>query len=242
VISTPDPWVEIRGGPPVWSVPAEGSPHVCPRCLGPKKGEFSLCRGCELTNGVPPSLERVAVPITAALNPSSYYSALWTYKESEWIRYGRFLAALTALFIRSQRRRLEEVLGGVWDAVAVVPSTRVPHERQRLRQVADNVQALREGLQPQLLRHNGTRIGRSDYKPEAFDVVSPVDGRRIFLLEDSWITGSHPLSAAGALLGAGARSVVVVPIARVVRQDYWGQHPYRAGMKLPWSPDTWPRA
>ncbi len=46
--------------------------------------------------------------------------------------------------------------------------------------------------------------------------------------------GEHLLRA-GALVGAGAASVVVLPIARVIgNPDCWGSHPYVAAMEKPY--------
>lgn len=85
-------------------------------------------------------------------------------------------------------------------------------------------------------------VPRQKYLPEAFRVVADVSDGRILLIEDTWTTGSTAISTAGALLAAGAESVVVLSLARKVNSDYWSdQHPYLAAMKRPWDPKFWPR-
>jgi hypoxanthine-guanine phosphoribosyltransferase len=48
---------------------------------------------------------------------------------------------------------------------------------------------------------------------------SRVAGRRVVLLDDTYVSGSRSQSAAAALRRAGAASVVVVVLGRVVRPD-----------------------
>lgn len=67
--------------------------------------------------------------------------------------------------------------------------------------------------------------------------------QRVLLLEDVWVTGSTPISAAAALLREGAAAVAGVPLARVVDSVFWREsHPYREAMARPYDLDTWPRA
>ncbi len=60
---------------------------------------------------------------------------------------------------------------------------------------------------------------RKALEPEAFRVSSDVRTERVLLLEDSWATGSTPLSAAIAVRRAGAATLALVSIARMVYED-----------------------
>ncbi len=93
-----------------------------------------------------------------------------------------------------------------------------------------------------LVRHRADEpIARRQYRPEAFTVDPRVDGERIVLIEDLWVTGATSVSAAGRLSIAGA-SVVVVPIAREVNADFTDKdHPYRAQMNMRHDISEWPR-
>lgn len=82
---------------------------------------------------------------------------------------------------------------------------------------------------------------RRSYQPEVFR-VGGVDGDRIMLVEDTWITGGTALSAAGALLAAGAESVVVTPIAREVNREFrTGQHRYLDYLSGAYDITHWPK-
>lgn len=70
---------------------------------------------------------------------------------------------------------------------------------------------------------------RRDYYPTCFDPgPGEVEGQRVLLIEDSWVTGATAVSAAGALLGRGAESVVILSLARIVDVTFWAghDHPY----------------
>ena len=77
-----------------------------------------------------------------------------------------------------------------------------------------------------------------------FRAHSPVIARkRIVLIEDTWITGATAVSAAGALLDAGADSVVIAPIARDFRVLYHAEdHPYLAHIARGYDVRFWPRS
>jgi phosphoribosylpyrophosphate synthetase len=53
-----------------------------------------------------------------------------------------------------------------------------------------------------------------------FDVVDPVQGFRIVLLDDTMTSGASIQSAASALQQAGATVVAAVPIARLIDPEY----------------------
>lgn len=93
----------------------------------------------------------------------------------------------------------------------------------------------------QLLSFNtGALIPRQTYRPASFSTIAQVEGLRVVLIEDSWVSGATPLSAAGALHDAGA-SVLVLPIARVVDNPaYWGEHPYVTQMTEAYDVARWP--
>src|SRR5436853_5632960 len=59
------------------SVPHSSSDFVCKLCLGPVSDFFTHCYGCnKLSETAPAGLWRHVVPMTTALNPSSWYSRL----------------------------------------------------------------------------------------------------------------------------------------------------------------------
>ena len=234
----------LAAGPRVGSLPSVEHPFVCPVCLGPKAPEYPRCTGCHrIFLTAPPSIATHVVPISAVMNPSPYYNALLAYKNADSSKI-LFLAAIVALFLRRNLPNVQALLGGDVDVVAVVPSTRgKTFQTQPLVRVPRNVGVLLERVQPAVAYQPGVEIPRQEYTPTGF-VSDPriVGGRRVLLLEDSWASGCHPVSAAGAILLDGARSVVILAIARVYDVAFWGaDHPYAAALKAPWDPARWPR-
>jgi len=224
------------------TVPLLSEGHSCRRCLGPTHLGYRYCTSCHAVYGqAPDSLRGCCVPMTTALDPSPWYGRLWKYKQTtttDWIR----LAALVSVYYRAQADRLEGLLGGSPTGITIVPSKRgFTFEEQPLRRLLDRVASLRNGIE-KLVEHTGMSVPRQKYLPEAFRVVGGVSGRRVLLIEDTWTTGSTAVSTAGALLAAGAESVVVLSLARKVNLDYWtDQHPFLTAMKQPWDPSVWPR-
>jgi hypothetical protein len=64
--------------------------------------------------------------------------------------------------------------------------------------------------------------------PRAFAVPSAcrpaVSGARVLLLDDTYVSGSRAQSAAATLRRAGARSVLIVPLGRVIRPATFAAH------------------
>lgn len=225
------------------SVPTVRPNEVCTICRGPVDG-WRRCYACkELDDAVPFPLAGHVVPMTVALKPSAWYSRLYTYKGTE-PHHRSVLGALSYAFIRSHRARIAQILGGAPDAVTVVPSKkRVPTAAQPLWGVLSSVNPPLAGA-GMLLRHvQGCQGGRQQYRPDCFVCVENVAGRRIILLEDTWVTGATAVSAAGALYAAGAEAVIVLPIARMVRTSTRFQPadlPYFTWVKEPYDLARWP--
>lgn len=231
------------------SVPAVTHDFVCRFCLGPVS-TYRQCFGCnELFNvgRAPEVLKHRVVPMTSALNPSRWYSALSQYKGGFHAELGLVIATVAHHFLHSRAARIREALGGEADIISPVPSKRagVTYETQPLRIALARATAIASRLAHTLRHDPAIPVGRTRYQPEAFTAgPTPVAGRRVLLIEDSWVTGATAISAAGALLNAGAASVLVMPIARIIRSGFWPEdHPYRAAMTQAWEPDReqWPR-
>ncbi|HEX6925389.1 MAG TPA: hypothetical protein VF167_08160 [Longimicrobiaceae bacterium] len=156
------------------------------------------------------------------------------------------MAALLMLSVLHHRSRIEELLGGAPDAFTVVPSTRgVPFNKQPLRNVLNLIVPWRRQL-VQLLEHDpNVKVPRRSYRPEAFRPVGSVEGARVVLVEDLWVSGAKAVSAAGSLIQAGAHRVVIVPIARMIDPPgsafFAADHPYFEWMMEEHDYKRWPR-
>ena len=238
------------------TVPSDVNDYVCRFCLGPVAPEYNQCYGClrllltdHISGGrsvvAPPEIQDRIVAMTTALNPSPWYSYLATYKRGRLEEYGPVLAALTFAYLERHTARMADLLGGPWTQLTVVPSKRgFAFADQPLVKALSMVRPLRDQLAHMLVHVPGEKWGRQEYHPDAFQ-PGPVhvQGKRLVILEDAWVTGATAVSAAGALLRDGAASVVILSIARVVNRDYWSDpdHPYRKAMGVPYDLDNWPR-
>jgi hypothetical protein len=229
-------------------VPHVSNDYVCDYCLGPVTS-YSQCWGCSQlfhAPGVPLALQHVTVPMTSVLNPGPWYRTLVTYKNFE--RKGAaVLASLAYTFTAIHAAKIAAMLGGPPTLITIVPSKRgIQYDDQPLRAALSLVAPLQAQLRQTLTHLPDQPYGRRKYSPEVFGAgPEPVDGARVILIEDTWVTGATAMSAAGALLNLGAESVAVLPIARVVAANFWpADHPYRVAMEAtsrPVDPATWPR-
>lgn len=135
-----------------------------------------------------------------------------------------------AMFDCALRARVEadgrfgEALGAL-DAIVFVPATRAAYRRRGF----DHMEAVAEGLARRmglelvdaLVKHGRSdqrrlgRLERREHAEGAYEVVAPVRGLRLLLVDDVITTGSTIRSSARALVDAGAVSVTALSFARV---------------------------
>jgi hypothetical protein len=193
---------------------------------------------------VPVALHGRAVPMTAALSPGPWYTRLWTYKQGQ-PEYGAVVASLVHIYLTANEARVAELLGGPPAMLTIVPSKRpgVTFATQPFLRALARVPPLRERLAHTLTFVPGQQLQRWQYNPAAFGLGPiTVAGKRIVLLDDTWVTGATAVSAAGALLRDGAAAVVILSAARKIDAGFWPDtHAYRQAMAVPYDPAAWPR-
>ncbi len=135
------------------------------------------------------------------------------------------------------------MLGGGISRIVVVPST-----RGRLFKVHPLARAVQRSrlfgsrLTNALSHRSGATIARQEYKPSIYAVDAGVTSHRIVLVEDLWVSGARAVSAAGALLEAGAESVGILPIAREIRPSTpFCPDEYVDQVNVQYNVDSWPR-
>jgi len=225
------------------TVPSADEEFVCDLCLGPVT-EYTRCFGCnKLFAGAPWELQRKVVPMTSVVKPSPWYSLLVGYKTAA-PQHMPVLASVAHAFLTAHHEDIARMIGGEPDLITIVPSTRgIGYERQPLKRTLSLSGILRDRLVQTMTHDPRIAVGRQEFNPAAFKVMNQaVRGKRIILVEDTWVSGSKAVSAAGALLGAGAGGVAIISIARVVDEGFWPpDHPYREAMKAPYDHEAWPR-
>jgi predicted amidophosphoribosyltransferase len=182
--------------------------------------------------------------MSTANNPSPWYSGIVNYKNGGNQSH-TLVASLVAAYIAEHLSRINALLGDDYTQIVVVPSTRGrAFAVHPLPQAIRRIIALKDRISDSLSHVPGSTIGRQEYNPSIFAVdASSVRDGRIVLIEDLWVSGSKAVSAAGALLQAGASAVVILPIVREYRSpsDFCPQE-YQAAASSPYSLGHWPRA
>ena len=188
---------------------------------------------------------RLGVPLVPVLPahlcpvPGSLYTVLMGYKEAPVDEARRRFAGrvchLFADFFVTHRTCLADAIGDGVDLVLPVPSSSRPG-RASLEAVdglaALSVSSVRPGAiwAPRVLRRAERGIGIGHMRPDAraFAVPAPwraiVKGSRVLLLDDTYVSGARAQSAAAALRLRGARSVLIVPMGRVIRPERFAAH------------------
>ena len=181
------------------------------------------------------------VPVRLCPLPGPLYGVLLGYKEAPVSearrRFSSIVRRLLREFLLAEADRVESSVGGRVDLALPVPSSSRPGPAPLARVEglgADVVSALfgvrwAPGL---LCRDPGPdgsgALGHMRPDATAFcldDSVHPVIvGKRVLLLDDTYVSGARAQSAAAALHLAGVRASVIVPLGRVLRPDRSPRH------------------
>ena len=172
-------------------------------------------------------------PVRLCPLPGPLYAVLMGYKESPVSearhRFAAMVGALFAGFLSSHARCLAAAAGGPGELVLPVPSSARP-SGSPLRGVVGLASACAPlgDWSPGVLARTEAPVGHMRPDRRAFGVPAPlasaVAGRRALLLDDTYVSGARAQSAAAALRLAGARSVVIVVLGRVLRPDRSAAH------------------
>jgi hypothetical protein len=200
------------------SAPAQGSRGLCGVCHGPPRRGSPRCFTCDLhVQCGGDGLADIVMPVAFAVKGGPHARNLWQYKSPRLTAAARaipaaMLRALLLVFLRDHGACLWRAAGIAGPTqMAVVPTARGRPGVHPLRELIDDYLALpRAELSA---RPGGIQV--RDLDPERFS-ASPAPGARVLLIDDTWTTGSSAQSAAMALRGAGASSVITVVLGRHV--------------------------
>lgn len=193
---------------------------TCTVCATPVDG-FELCYQCNqhARSGIARA-DRVASIVYARIPPDQTYRVMRGYKGRPPIpAHTRVVASLLLV---GYVGHLECVLGlaGTDDLVwATVPSLRRSAGEHPLHQLVEDITA---GMGREVRLVPGANVGdQRALRPGNVAVAgAPPTGAHVLLIDDSWVSGGHAQSAAAALKIAGASSVSVLNVARVLREDW----------------------
>jgi hypothetical protein len=170
------------------------------------------------------------LPMQMCPLPGPLYTVLMGYKEAPVAearaRFGPIVRSLTAAFLRAHEDCIATLAGGRPDFVLPVPSTVRPGGSPiaRIPGLAADVESALPGVRwTGLLCRTSEPVGHMRPSARAFAVPPTlrcrVADRRLILLDDTYVSGARAQSAAAALRRAGACSVVVVCLGRVLRPN-----------------------
>jgi predicted amidophosphoribosyltransferase len=197
-------------------------PGVCPVCFNLTASVSTptptRCRAC-LAGEI--HLD-VVVPISYSLSGSTLHRQIAAYKRDADRFVPDAIRALASILERFLSAHERCVGGGdLFDVVTTVPSSdHRRDERHPLRRiVAELVPAVgarhRRLLSPSSLEATPRAFGAGRYQ-----MLHPLSGERVLVIDDMWTTGASAQSAAAALRVAGASAVAAVVIGRHLNRDY----------------------
>jgi predicted amidophosphoribosyltransferase len=218
-----------------WSEHARSG--ACLTCCGPTSRRFAHCFACRAVSRSLNLPLQPALPAHVCPVPGPLYRMLMGYKESPVAEvrrhYSRCVEDSFATFLADHLACLCRALGGGADLVAPVPSSSRPGRAslERADGLADVVNStLGSGARwlPSILQRADGDIGPMRPNARAFAVSGSgrvaLHGSRVILLDDVYVSGSRAQSAAAALRLSGARTVLIVPLGRVVRPERFATH------------------
>ncbi len=129
------------------------------------------------------------------------------------------LAALYSRVLHEHGTCIRAKAGMDWDTVTIVPSSGARTGPHPLENVVSMAPAVGPLYRP-LLARGAEAITHNQASDGGYQVTTPVAGRRIVLVDDTFTTGGRVQSAASALQRAGATVVAAVVAGRIINPTY----------------------
>lgn len=180
------------------------------------------------------------VPCTVARSPGEWYNTVWNYKQGAYERLGPRLSAVLDGWLKANKHHVKQALGGSPDVVTVVPSSTREMPTALYRVVENTV------LGPMLIDairflDGAPRPHHRALRPDSLETTADVVDAKVIIIEDTWVSGATPLSAAMAVRRDGAERIALIPIARMAEQSPMTDE-YQNAAEPPWRHDHYPRS
>ena len=168
-------------------------------------------------------------PVRLCPLPSPLYSVLLGYKEAPVsearARFVPMVRQIAVCFVGGHAACLASAAGGAFDLVCAVPSSARPSGSplEAVDGLGLAVGSLTDARWlPGLLGRGRSPVGHMHPHPDAYAMsraAPELRGRRVLLLDDTYVSGARAQSGAAALRAGGAEAVVILALGRVLRPD-----------------------
>ncbi len=193
---------------------------VCDVCHGAANTGFTRCYSCDQTVDQVSEPIELVVPISLTPTEGQFYHVLKSYKNPWGTPQQRMqLAALYSRVLHEHGTCIRAKAGMDWDTVTIVPSSGARTGPHPLENVVSMAPAVGPLYRP-LLARGAEAITHNQASDGGYQVTTPVAGRRIVLVDDTFTTGGRVQSAASALQRAGATVVAAVVAGRIINPTY----------------------
>jgi len=194
-------------------------PGVCRVCRTSIVGDWERCFQCNDAIRLLGSAPDATAFVALAAKGGQLAHELWHYKYSgrSEVRQ-RFQLGLAALLWRWLRDH-EPCLAAAsavdgFDVVTVVPSTTAgPADHHFRRMVASQIGATRDRYTDLLKVNHAVDQGRQA-DVDRWEIAVSAKGAAVLVVDDTWTSGGHALSAAAAIRRSGANKVALLAIGR----------------------------
>lgn len=182
-----------------------------------------MCYSCKVTTRQVTMPVREILPISLYEVPDQLWNVLRNYKDSRVPevrrQFGMVVAATIARFAARHWACVVQAVGGEPSVVTTVPSTggrTPPHPLVLAVRKIGQLTPLYQGL----LDLGDVQLRRLRASDRGFVSKYDLSGHRVLLIEDTFTTGTRTQSAVSALRIAGATSVGVLAVGRVVEPGH----------------------
>ncbi|ASU82943.1 hypothetical protein CDO52_09195 [Nocardiopsis gilva YIM 90087] len=207
------------------AVPRQGA-GICTVCYGAIDPQYTRCFKCKSTDSAARgNVADLVVPITYRIDGQHAHDLRW-YKKTDVSGTEAHRRRLAALFwyFRDHHIACVKAAAGLssFSHVCFVPSTKTPEHTHPLQELlAPAVSTL---CRIDLAVNTDVDSESREFHKDWFKLDRIPEGRRpeadVALIDDTWVTGSRAQSAAYRLKRAGARTVVVLVLARQLDSAY----------------------
>ncbi|MGP0109167.1 MAG: hypothetical protein ACLPR9_09970 [Acidimicrobiales bacterium] len=133
--------------------------------------------------------------------------------------FGAKVVSLLSQFLTMHGECIAQAAGGEWDVITTVPSSAERSGQHPLVTAINRVQGLSDQYVPLLKRGDAT-IAHLSASDDGYELLTPLDGERILLIDDTFTSGSRVQSAASRLSLGGGDVLAIVPIGRVITPSF----------------------